>query len=243
MGANEKRGWTALDRTVVARRSFLTGALGVFSLAVTSHPVLAAIAGLEERRIVLHRPQFGESFSGIYWQDGQYVPEALSEISHLFREPKNGAVREIDPALLDGLMALRRKLGSPDNFEIISGFRQPRAGENDAQAQRTSYHHVGRAVDVRLSGRTPQQIFDAARELRIGGVGRYAGKSFVHVDTGDVRTWAWGYGNRNVTMSTKAPAASPGSDAATTVQPGLRKPARGAAVATATPPSPLPRPR
>ena len=235
MGATERRGWTALDKTVVARRSFLTGALGLIGCAVTSHPVFAAVSRLSERRIDLSRAQFGESFSGIYWQDGQYVPEALSEVSRLFREPKNGAVKEIDPQLLDGLLALQRKLGTTEPFDVLSGFRQPRAGEDEAQAQRTSYHHVGRAADLRLTNRTPQQIFEAARELRIGGVGRYAGKSFVHVDTGDVRTWAWGYGNRNVT---------PAADA---VQPGLRKPLRpgrpAVAAATEVPPSPLPRPR
>lgn len=241
MGANEKRGGTALHRTVVARRSFLTGALGLLSYAATSHPVLAAVAGFGERRIHLSRAQFGESFSGIYWQNGQYVPEALSEISRLFREPKNGAVKEIDPQLLDGLLVLQRKLGTADHFDVLSGFRQPRAGEGAAQAQRTSYHHVGRAADIRLQGRSPQQIFEAARELRIGGVGRYAGKSFVHVDTGDVRTWAWGYGGRKVTPSGPAPARG---EAASSVQPGLRKPpGPRTATAMAAPPAPLPRPR
>ena len=80
------------------------------------------------------------------------------------------------------------------------------------------------------------------KRRRIGGVGRYAGKSIVHVDTGDVRTWAWGYGNRNVTQGGSA-----GASAVDPVQPGLRKPIRPgrpvAAAATATPPSPLPRPR
>lgn len=234
MGENEKRGGTAPGRTVVARRSFLTGALGLFGCTVASHPALAAVTGPAERRIVLHRAQFGESFSGIYWQDGQYVPEALSEISRLFREPKNGAVKAIDPNLLDGLLALRHDLGSAEHFDVLSGFRQPRAGESGARAERTSYHHVGKAADVRLPGRTPQQIFDAARELQIGGVGRYAGKSFVHVDTGVVRTWAWGYGNRGVTTSR----------AVAPVQPGLRKPpAPRSAVAMAAPSAPLPRPR
>lgn len=241
MGANEKRGGTALQRTVVARRSFLTGALGLFSIAVTSHPVLAAVTNLTERRIRLSRAQFGESFSGIYWQDGQYVPEALTEISRLFREPKNGAVKEIDPQLLDGLLALQRQLGTAENFDVLSGFRAPRAGESEVQAQRTSYHHVGRAADIRLPGRSPQQIFDAARELRIGGVGRYADRSFVHVDTGDVRTWAWGYGNRNVNVSD--PAVTP-REAVAPVQPGLRKPpAPRTTTAMAVPPAPLPRPR
>lgn len=202
MGAKEQRGGTAQDRTVVGRRSFLVGAVGFLGCAISSHPVFAAVAGLKERRIVLSRSQFGESFSGIYWQDGQYVPEALSEISRLFREPKNGAIKSIDPELLDGLLALQKKLGTTQNFDLLSGFRQP----TPADAKQPSYHHVGKAADIRLAGRSAQQIFEAARSLQIGGVGRYAGKSFVHVDTGAFRTWAWGYGKSAPAKSTPAKA-------------------------------------
>jgi uncharacterized protein YcbK (DUF882 family) len=254
MGAQEKRGWTAPPGSVVARRAFLTGTLGLLGLAVTSHPVLASVVGLAERRITLRRAHFGESFSGIYWQDGQYVPEALSEVSQLFREPKHGAVRQIDPQLLDGLMVLQRKMGSAESFDLLSGFRAPKAGESPEHAARTSYHHVGKAADIRLANRTPQQIFDAARQLQIGGVGRYAGKNLVHVDTGAFRTWAWGYGNRGhrVTMggdssaAEAAPAPTPQSPApqspmqlAVQSRPPMTKPA----LLRAAPPAPLPRPR
>jgi uncharacterized protein YcbK (DUF882 family) len=35
-----------------------------------------------------------------------------------------------------------------------------------------------------------EQVADYAEWLQIGGVGRYHGSDFVHVDSGPVRTWS-----------------------------------------------------
>ncbi len=210
MGAKDLRSFAALAQTGVARRSFLVSLAGAFAGAVVSaSPVYAAVQGLRERRIVLNRSQFGEKFSGVYWEDGQYIPEAIEQISHLFREPKNGKAIGIDPALVDGLVALQKRLDTDQTFDILSGFRTPTQTESGSRVIRTSYHFQGKAADIRLPGRDPSRIFEAARALSLGGVGRYAGKSFVHMDTGEVRTWAWGYGSKQARPATAKPAAKP----------------------------------
>ena len=48
---------------------------------------------------------------------------------------------------------------------------------------------LGRACDVRVRGRTIEQLRDAALTMRRGGVGYYPASDFVHVDVGRVRMW------------------------------------------------------
>ena len=52
-----------------------------------------------------------------------------------------------------------------------------------------SMHLTGRAIDIRLPGSALSDVRDAAKELKLGGVGYYAQSDFVHVDTGSVRYW------------------------------------------------------
>jgi len=52
-----------------------------------------------------------------------------------------------------------------------------------------SQHLVGKAIDVRLRGLDLKVLRDSAKNLKLGGVGYYAGSNFVHVDTGRVRYW------------------------------------------------------
>jgi len=48
---------------------------------------------------------------------------------------------------------------------------------------------TGQAIDLRLPGFNTKRIRDLAVSLRAGGVGYYPKSNFVHMDTGDVRTW------------------------------------------------------
>ena len=47
----------------------------------------------------------------------------------------------------------------------------------------------GKAIDLRLPGVPLADLRDAALASRVGGVGYYPHDKFVHVDTGDVRSW------------------------------------------------------
>ena len=50
-------------------------------------------------------------------------------------------------------------------------------------------HIEGKAVDVRFFGQDLQMVRRLAADLQWGGVGYYPWSSFVHLDTGPVRTW------------------------------------------------------
>ena len=45
------------------------------------------------------------------------------------------------------------------------------------------------AIEVRFSGGDTEQIQQSALEMPSGGVGYYAKADFVHLDTGEFRTW------------------------------------------------------
>lgn len=90
----------------------------------------------------------------------------------------------IHPDLPPMLEKLRSKIGKP--IYITSGYRTPTYNAKVGGAK-DSYHLRGMAVDIRVPGRTPQQVADAARKLGFGGIGVYS--TFTHVDVGPVRSW------------------------------------------------------
>jgi uncharacterized protein YcbK (DUF882 family) len=47
----------------------------------------------------------------------------------------------------------------------------------------------GKAIDIRVPGRSLRHVRAAALSLRGGGVGYYPHSDFVHVDTGPLRHW------------------------------------------------------
>lgn len=147
----------------------------------------------EERRLHLYSINTSETFNRIYWADGEYLPEALAEINHLLRDYRSGAVKEIDPSLLDLLHTLNRKLENDNPFHIISGYRSPTTNaalrSRNRRVARNSLHMAGKAVDLRLPDLHVKHLCNAAQEMRCGGVGYYAKPGFVHLDVGDVRTW------------------------------------------------------
>ena len=47
------------------------------------------------------------------------------------------------------------------------------------------------ALLIYVDGVPPRQLALKAREVGAGGVGIYAGATFVHLDTGPMRSWAY----------------------------------------------------
>jgi uncharacterized protein YcbK (DUF882 family) len=60
---------------------------------------------------------------------------------------------------------------------------------NGRGAAKQSLHMVGQAIDLRLEGAKLPRLRQAAIDLGAGGVGYYPRSAFVHIDTGDVRSW------------------------------------------------------
>jgi uncharacterized protein YcbK (DUF882 family) len=177
------------DTRPARRRALQALGLALLSLALPYSPAARAAA---PRSISLYHTHTGEQLSVVYFERGEYVGAALSELNRMLRDFRTGEACAIDAHLFDTLHALNLACGS-GRFEVISAFRSLRTNamlrrHGDGVAAH-SLHTAGRAIDVRLTGRDTQRLRDAAIALRTGGVGFYAASDFVHLDTGHPRTW------------------------------------------------------
>jgi uncharacterized protein YcbK (DUF882 family) len=170
--------------------------LGVFAslCAVAAAPVYAGIPGFlrgagDVRRIRLRNQRTGEALDTIYWVDGEYIGEALTEISFFMRDWRQNEVRQYHPANVDILAATQMMLDTTEPYLVISGYRTPKTNRMLRGAAKDSYHMKAMAADVRLQSRDIRQIAGAALACKGGGVGTYGRSNFVHMDCGPIRTW------------------------------------------------------
>ena len=179
-----------------SRRRFLT-TLAAGSLTLLPRSSRAAVAvgapSSPSRELRFNHLHTGERLSVEYLQAGRYQPDALAAINHVLRDFRTGDEHTIDPALLDVLFDVRRRVGSGRPFDVISGYRSPFT--NAALRRRSegvaarSLHMTGKAIDIRLTDVPLASVRGSALAMRAGGVGYYPASNFVHLDTGRVRAW------------------------------------------------------
>lgn len=145
------------------------------------------------RRIRMYSGRTGESIDTIYWLEGEYIPEVLKEINYFMRDWRSGDTIQIDPRNIDIMAASHRLLDVSEPYMLLSGYRSPKTNamlrSQSSGVARNSLHIKGRAADLRLKSRSVSQVARAAEACAGGGVGRYPGSNFVHMDSGSVRYW------------------------------------------------------
>ena len=175
------------------------GILGVFAATtVAAAPVMANAFGLirgagDIRRIRMYSGRTGESIDTVYWVEGKYIRDALNEINVFMRDWRNGQAVQMDTRTIDIMAASHRLLEVDEPYMLLSGYRSPATNamlrSQSSGVARNSLHMRGQAADLHLDSRSVNQIARAALACQAGGVGRYSGSSFVHMDCGDVRSW------------------------------------------------------
>jgi uncharacterized protein YcbK (DUF882 family) len=186
----------AYPRETLSRRSFLTlglGAAAATATALITTPLEAAVRALPERGLHLYNIHTGETLKTVYWSQGRYLPKSLAQINRFMRDHRSGEIAQMDPRLLDLMLAVHKKFNGKGAIHIISGYRSPAsnamlAAHSDGVAH-NSLHMEGKAVDIRIPGASTKMVGRAAKSLRAGGVGTYPKSNFVHIDTGRVRYW------------------------------------------------------
>lgn len=186
---------TKMNSSRLSRRALL----GAFAAtAVAAAPTYSNAAGFlrgggDIRRLKMYSGRTGESIDTIYWIEGQYIGEAIAEVNRFFRDWRNGQTYQIDTRTIDIIAATQNLLDSEQPYTLISGYRSPQTNAmlraNSSGVARNSLHLQGKAADLRMQGRSVSQLARAAAACRAGGVGRYSGSDFVHMDCGPVRTW------------------------------------------------------
>ncbi|MCV2869942.1 DUF882 domain-containing protein [Defluviimonas sp. WL0002] len=181
--------------TGFTRRGLLTAfAATVITAAPTCSNAFGFLKGAGDiRRIKMYSGRTGESLDTIYWIEGEYIPEALKEISHFMRDWRSNDVKKIDPRTIDIAAASYRLLDVSEPYMLLSGYRTPSTNamlrSKSKGVARNSLHMVGQAADLRLRSRSVGQMYQAATACNAGGVGKYSKSNFVHMDCGPIRTW------------------------------------------------------
>lgn len=179
-----------LRQTVKA--TTLAGACAVSSNVAFASALTAPIHG-PDRRLRLVNAHTWEKLDLVYWSQGEYIKENLREISHLMRDHRANESIEIDTRLIDNLHSLYKLLDTNERIHVLSGYRtkatNAKLRKRSNGVAKYSLHMEGRAVDLSVPGRHAKDIREAALSLKAGGVGYYASSGFVHIDTGNIRSW------------------------------------------------------
>lgn len=175
------------------------GLLGAFAATlVTAAPTYASAAGFlrgagDVRRLRMYSARTGETLNMIYWIEGEYIPDALKEISYFMRDWRTNDVKNIDARTIDIMTAAHNLMDVSEPYMLISGYRCPKTNAmlraRSSGVAKNSRHLKGEAADLRLNSRSVNQMARAAASCNAGGVGRYSGSNFVHMDCGPVRSW------------------------------------------------------
>lgn len=182
------------EQPLLSRRSFLLRSVQVaVGLAVVSAPGIGAATVPKKRSLSLLHTHTNKTLEVTYAWGERYNPFALAKINKFLRDYKTGQAYPIDPRLLDILWSIQREMGRNGAYEVISGFRSPetngRMRHRGSGVARNSLHMQGKAIDIRFPGIGTNQIQQCALEMKCGGVGYYAKSDFVHLDTGEYRSW------------------------------------------------------
>ncbi len=186
---------TGKSTSGMTRRSVL----GAFAAtAVAAAPTFANAAGFlrgagDIRRIKMYSGRTGERIDMIYWIEGNYIKDAVSELNYFMRDWRTDGVKSMDLRTVDIMAASHNLLDVSEPYMLLSGYRSP---QTNAMLRRTSsgvaknsLHMSGKAADMRLKSRSVAQMFKAAVACRAGGVGKYSRSNFVHMDCGPIRQW------------------------------------------------------
>lgn len=187
---------TKLTSTGLTRR----GLLGAFAAtAITAAPTYSNAAGFlrgggDVRRIKMYSGRTGERIDTIYWIDGNYIAEAIREVNFFMRDWRTGDAIQMDTRTIDIMAAAHNLMDASEPYMLLSGYRSAKTNamlrSKSSGVARNSLHLVGQAADLRLDSRSTAQMSQAAQACASGGVGRYRGSNFVHMDCGPVRSWS-----------------------------------------------------
>ena len=184
------------ERSLSFSRRALLGAFAATTL--TAAPTFSKAAGLlrgagDIRRLKMYSARTGEKIDMIYWIEGDYIKDAVKELTYFMRDWRTNDIKNIDMRTMDIMAASHNLLDVSEPYMLLSGYRSPQTNAmlraRSKGVAKNSLHLKGQAADLRLASRSVSQMARAASSCHAGGVGRYSGSNFVHMDCGPVRSW------------------------------------------------------
>ncbi|HYH40209.1 MAG TPA: DUF882 domain-containing protein [Azospirillum sp.] len=143
------------------------------------------------RRLHLRNEHTGDVFNGPYRDAAGPLPDAMTDLANVLRDHRANKAGPVDVGTLDFLADIMEAIGQ-GRATVLSAFRTPETNALLASkglgVAEHSQHLLGRALDVTFSARLPD-AHRTALQLKRGGVGWYPRSSFLHIDSGPVRSW------------------------------------------------------
>jgi uncharacterized protein YcbK (DUF882 family) len=180
---------------LIDRRKFIRMGLITAASAIIPGNALASAyeSASDVRELHFYNVSTHEDLKVVYWREGWYIPEALAEVNHIFRDYRTGRVKAIKKELLDLMFSIQKKINVDEPFHIISGYRSPGSNamlrKRQKNVAKNSLHMYGKAVDIRIPGFSLRTLRREAINLGKGGVGYYPRARSIHIDVGEVRYW------------------------------------------------------
>ena len=176
-----------------SRRSLLKGFCGIVATGVIPGHAFASVQSEGKRSLALYNRHTDERFKADFWINGDYQHEALGSFDQLLRDHRQDITAPMDRNLFELLYKLQQKLDNSSEIHIISGYRSPKTNAllsaKTKGVAKKSYHMRGMAMDIAIPGVDLLDLRNAAKSLKLGGVGYYPKSGFIHIDTGRVRSW------------------------------------------------------
>jgi len=173
--------------------------LGAFAATtISAAPSFGNAAGFlrgagDIRRIRMYSGRTGERIDMIYWIEGHYIKDAVKEVNYFMRDWRTDGVKSMDLRTVDIMAAAHNLLDVNEPYMLLSGYRSPKTNamlrSRSRGVAKNSLHMKGQAADLRVASRSVNQVARAAIACHGGGVGKYSGSNFVHMDCGQVRNW------------------------------------------------------
>lgn len=166
------------------------------ALSAATAPAFAKFNAREDTRVLnLRHVHTDEKLRIAYRVGDSYRRDALAKLNHFLRDHRTDETTFMDPKLFDLIYDLQTRVNSREcEIDVYSAYRSPRSNASLRKASkrvaRNSLHITGQALDVSFVGCGNASLRESAIALSRGGVGYYGNSSsFVHLDTGPVRTW------------------------------------------------------
>ena len=148
------------------------------------------------RRLKLYNPHTKEHYNKVYYSNGKYNKKALRELDYFVRDFREKKVIKIDPELINLTYSIQQTIHPDKPLVLLSGYRTKKTNEMLRKKSRlvakNSFHTKGAAFDIAPYDGSKSRLVKIKRlatNMKVGGVGYYKSKGFVHIDTGSVRYW------------------------------------------------------
>jgi len=138
-----------------------------------------------------------EHFKEVYYVNGRYSLDSYKRFCWIMRDMHEGqdGFVAIDASLMNLLYKIQNMLvshGMREPMNVNSGYRSPRTNAMTEGSAKNSYHMKGKAIDITIAGADATLLGVMGMMMQKGGVGFYPNKNFIHLDTGNIRTWTIG---------------------------------------------------